>query len=351
LELGTGLAEQAGPQSRLLREYLPEMRTRIRDDLGVVVPGIRVRDSRAARELGQSFIIMLNEIPQVSGRVRTGWRYAPYSPQRLAAFQIPEAAQQEAANGGNSSFGCWIDPPNWERVTAAGLELWPDVHYFVVRQLEEVLRRNLTDFIDIQYLDNLLVEWRKEQTLASDISITLPDQASHLRFVRLLQQLARERVPITNVKEILQGLRASPLIKHDISESLIAVRLRLRDQLPGNQPQFIRLEVPPAVESKILSSIHDEGGKSFLAILPEDTRQLLTEIREIPGIQGRQCVLVTRDARTRPLLRRLIEIEFPDQMVIAQEELLTVEAREVAASGALTTLSSTSEAHERTANG
>jgi tetratricopeptide (TPR) repeat protein len=326
LGLGRGLAEQAGPESRLLKQYLPEMCDHIRDEMGVVVPPVSVRDSRDDGELDQSFTIELNEIPQVLERVRGGWRYAPYPPERLAALGIPEEARQEAASDGYGGPGCWISPQYWTQVTEAGLELWPDLLYFVTHQLEEVLRRNLAALLDTQQVENLLAKWRKEPALESDISIALADQESHLRFVRLLQQLVQERVPITNAKELLEGLRANPLVKDEISDSLVAVRLCLREQLPGNQPQSIRLEITPEVERTILSSIHFQGGKSFFAILPEDAQQLLTDIRQLLRTPGQRCVVVTRDTRVRPLLRRLVEWEFPNLMVIAQEELLTPEA-------------------------
>jgi flagellar biosynthesis component FlhA len=262
-------------ESPLFKKYIPEMRDHILRDTGVKVPGIRLRGETDLPP--ETYIILLDEVPVVSGTVQ------------------------------------------------AGQDLWTDAVQFAIVQLEAVLRRNLADFFGVQEVENLLEEWEQDPALLPLISAALPDQVSRLRFARLLGQLVRERVPITSAKELLQAVQDSRFTEGEIGDALLTVRRRLKGQLPGNQPQAMQLEIPGGVEDKIASSIMREGGKTFFAILPEDAQELLTEVRGIAATCDQRCVFVTRDARTRPFVRRLLELEFPDLMVIAREELLPQE--------------------------
>jgi flagellar biosynthesis component FlhA len=232
-------------------------------------------------------------------------------------------ALEVQANPFTSEEGAWIEPQARAAAESQGLVVWTDALQFVVAHIEAGLRRNLADFLGLQEVENTLSERSQDAAFANLVQAALPDETARLRFARLLRLLARERVPLTNLKEILESVAATGLPKHDLAEVLQAARLRLKAQLPGNQTDARQITLPPEVEASIANSIHHQTGKTFFAILPEDTQQLLSRIRELVGKHDAHDVLVTRDASLRPFVRRLVEVEFPDLMVLASEELIS----------------------------
>ncbi len=322
VELGRGVVEGAGIESALIKQYVPEMRKRIQESAGVLVPGVRFRDSSEMHELDQSYIITLDEVPLVLGHAHAGWRYAPHPVQDITGLGIPATACEESANPMDDTPGCWVQPDYWQQVTAAGRELWPDVHYFITCHLEAVLRRNLNCFLGVQEIENLVEQWKKDPSLATLVSKALPTAVSRWRFTSLLRQLVRDLVPITNTPAILLAVQTSGLTADDVSRDVLAVRLSLREQLPGNRPASVTIEVPAEIEEKIAHAVRHESGRTFFALLPGDVQELLSAVRTLVGSEHRKSVAIVRDASVRQFFRSLVELEFPELLVIAREELL-----------------------------
>jgi flagellar biosynthesis component FlhA len=108
-----------------------------------------------------------------------------------------------------------------------------------------------------------------------------------------------------------------------------AARLRLRSCLPGNTSNAVRVLLPSAFEEQLLG---EEEGRAFLAANPAQKLAFLAWLREEMEPQSQDAVLVTRSPVLRPLLRRLVAPEFPDLMVLAEEELFSFDAPAAAVS-------------------
>ena len=308
----------------LLQKYFPEMRQRIKEETGVNLPGVRVRGNEYGLP-DETYIIMLDEVPLVSGNVRTKMCYCPVSLEKLQFLGIPDQLPEEAPHPLNGEPGCWVSRDHWEMITNKGLELWDDPLLYMVYHLEAVLRRNLADFLGIQAVENLLWDWEQAERGSSLIKEVLPDQASRFRFARVLRALVKERVSITSWEDILETVRESGLATKNESEVVRLVRLKLREYLPGNTLGSRRLPLPPETERKIAPWIWRENGKAFLSLPPEETQELLSDIRGLVDPNDKKIVLVTHDAELRPFIRRLVELEHPDLMVISQDELISEE--------------------------
>jgi flagellar biosynthesis component FlhA len=149
----------------------------------------------------------------------------------------------------------------------------------------------------------------------------LPTEDARLRFARLLRALVSERVPIVAWPDILAVVRENGLAHHNLTDVVGEVRLKLKAQLPGADAETARITVGEEVEARIDPWIEEQDGKRFFAIPPEDTQALLTDIRELIDGAPDRSVLVTRRPDLRPFIRRLVELEFPDLMVLSEEEL------------------------------
>ena len=149
------------------------------------------------------------------------------------------------------------------------------------------------------------------------------DAVCQLRFGRVLRALLAEQVSIAPWREILRVIQDVGLPHDDVHKAVQAVRLRLKPYLPGNGPQILRKQVPESVETRVARWLQAQDGKLYFSIPPEDTQDLLSTIRTYVEPFEKDIALVVRELRVRPFIRKLIELEFPNIMVMAEEECLT----------------------------
>jgi type III secretion protein V len=322
VEVGTDLIYE-GPEEdwQVFKTYLSQMRDKIKDQTGVGVPGVRIRANETDLP-GTTYVIMLDEVPIVSGKIEKDMRYCPAIPADLSALGIPTSEIVEVINPLTGNNGCWIGRDYWDLLADKKFDLWPDPILYMVNHLEAVIRRNLDMFFGIQEVENLLEYWEEIPEAASLIKAALPDSASRFQFARALRQLVKDRVPINHWEEILKAIEDLELATKDISELVYSMRLKLKEYLPGNSPKMNRIELTQQIEDQIAKWIHNVDDKKFFAIPPEETQDLLSEIRELVTWVNKHSVLVAQNTELRPYIRRLVELEFPDLMVISNEELL-----------------------------
>jgi type III secretion protein V len=151
LEVASDLVPLVDDTSNFLGELIPMMRDGLFYELGVRYPGIRVRGNDGSIAAG-SYIIMLNEIPMVLGTVDQRKCLVNDTPDRLRLLGIEAAPAQNPANG----VACaWIRLEKRELAEQAGLTTWDAASYMVLH-LSAILRKNASDFVGIQEVQNML---------------------------------------------------------------------------------------------------------------------------------------------------------------------------------------------------
>jgi type III secretory pathway component EscV len=321
VELEAGLVPSDGTEDwPLIKQHLPAMRERLLGEMGVQVPGVRVRDGDL---LPRNYVILLDEIPVATGTVQPNMRFCPLSADRLAKLGVSTTTLMEAPHPMTGQLGCWVDHEAWARFESLSVELWPDPLIYVVYHLESVLRQNLADFLGFQETQNWLDNWGKSPGIASLAKTILPDQTSRWHFAHLLRDLVRENVPIIAREDLLRSLQDISFQGENSRETaLCAARLALKKYLPGNGPAATRLALPEWVENKTTSYIRTDDGKAYLALPRSEAREILRQIRLIMRASSREQALVTRSGWARPFVRRLVRTEFPSLAVLSREEVL-----------------------------
>jgi type III secretory pathway component EscV len=282
-----------------------------------------------------TYVISLDEVPLLVGNAQADKAYCIADPAQLVGLGVPEEEIEEASEPVTLRPGCWLPRQYWDVAHAHQLPLWTDPLIFVIHHVEAVLRDNLAHFVGVQDVENMLESWSTTDEGRERIASALPDADARLRFARLLRALARERVPISDWRTILTAFQAAGPPTAELHDLVHTVRGALRASLPGNEPGARRLELPTALEDQIRPWVTTHAGKTFFALPPEDTQELLGEIRELlTENDAEQLVLVVQDGRTRPFVRRLVELEFPRIMVLAQDERLELDGAAAVTAGA-----------------
>lgn len=325
IELGDALTpEDTTLGSPLFMTYIPEMRGRVKQEMGVEVPGVLARDAAALPPDG--YWILLADVPLATGSIPPGTCFCFKTESQLRESGLADDALTEAVHPLTGETGCWV---RRERVPPAADYPAPrcDDHLlFIVNHLEAVLRRNAADYMGVQEVENLIQTWKMEQkdadlTLAEIVSA---DLTAKLRFGRVLRLLLAESVPVTDLREILEAAVESDS-RDDVFKAVRDVRLRLRRRLPGNSLRAARRELPAEIEDPLDQWLKHDNGKTFFAISPEATRNFLNAVRALVNPANDHEVLVVRSADLRPFIRRMVEVEFPSLMVIACDELIAAD--------------------------
>jgi tetratricopeptide (TPR) repeat protein len=307
----------------LFADYIPAMRARVAADLGVRLPGIRVRSDDDLQPGG--YAIILDEVPVAAGVVAPGGRFCPDVASQANAVALSGSPARDPRTGEES--GVWLDDAGLTAAAGGGVATWDHLEY-MIRHLEQLQREQVTLYIGLQELDSLLSEWKggrqgEAQAEAERlVAAALPDLSARLRYLQVLHALLREGVGVTDQASILRAFAARSADHEGVRGTVEAVRLAQAAALPGNRQASTVLRCSPAFEARLAAGFVLRGRTRALALTPEVTSALLGGIRATVGaLEQRRVALVTRTPELRPLVRALAEVEFPHLHVLAEPEL------------------------------
>jgi tetratricopeptide (TPR) repeat protein len=334
-----------------LDEMIPAMQGRIEQSTGVRVPGVRGRRYKDAPTLS-SYKISLNEVAVAHGILLMDKHYCRADPALLHAAGI--AIVQAMSDPRTGQAGAWIEPIYAEAAVTAGYAVLTDTD-LLIAHLESLLRQNLAMFLSIQEVDSLISKKTRPQqqhrfyspeptnatsdgkeneasrdrevlqTLLANIAPE-QDQEARICFARLLRALVRDGVPIVDWHTLLAALQGQGLTVANLDAAVRTSRSALKAYLPGNRPDTLRLPLPGSIEEAVARAIN---GNDSLVSAPQFSDWLDT-ISSLLSVLPSQAVLVVQRQELRPIVRRMIRAAFPELMVVAEEELLPLDAVETA---------------------
>ena len=272
VELGDELATELhadGPQGLAVERQVPAIRDRVFLELGVSVPGVRVRRSGS---LGpRDFMVAVQEVPVSSGSI----------------------------------------PPN--AIATAAKLIGKHIHSAVIKRAP--------DFVGLQEVQSMLDQL--ERAYPALVRNVVPKPVSLPLLADVLRRLVEEGISIRPLREILEALATHASNERDPIALTELVRSALRRQIThkhsrqGVLPVFM---LDPAIEEAIRDSIQRTATGSFLALQPDIAKDVIATIRGNTQNAERPPLLLTQ-ADVRRFVRRLIEVDVPDAVVLSYQEL------------------------------
>ncbi|PJF31481.1 MAG: hypothetical protein CUN51_03900 [Candidatus Thermofonsia Clade 1 bacterium] len=291
------LTSEGGVPPDLLERRLPDLRARLAQEMGLELPGIRLRRNEALPI--DAYLISLDEVPFALDFLPAGTLFCEETPETLRTAGI--GIQHEAIQPLSRQRGAWINQSEASRARMLRLRVLDDPFDFFILHLEAVLRQALPHFLTWQALSDLLESWHSEGALPE------PERLTLLRLGRLL---LRDGLPLR--PSLLEALR-----EPDFEAAFRVARLGVRDALPRHLP---RLRLPPETESLLLEYLVADS-PSYLAMPPETVRDVLTALRALLPPDQPRAALIVNDWRLCIALPSLTRYEFPYLAVLTQEEL------------------------------
>ncbi len=318
IELGYGLLPLINEvEGRRLTDQLKALRRSLAQEMGFVMPSVRILDNMALAN--DAYVVCVKELEAGQGTLKIG-HLLVMDPSGGAA-DLPGDHVKEPAFGLPAT---WIEEGLREEATFRGMTV-VDPATVLATHFTEILRDNMPDLLTYAATEKLLAELPKEhQKLVDDIA---PSQISRSGIQRVLQTLLAERVSIRDLPGILEGIAEASAHTQNLTGIVEHVRGRLARQLchanRGPDGALPVITLSPEWEGAFSEALVGQGEERQLALAPSRLHDFVARVRtafEDAANQGAAPVLLTSPA-IRPYVRSLIERFRGQTPVMSQNEI------------------------------
>jgi flagellar biosynthesis protein FlhA len=317
LEIGLGLLPLVQGNIQNLLDRVLALRRTLSQEMGAMVPPITIRDQSS---LGtHKYQLLLRGHPLAHGEVFCN---------QLMAMGLGKG--QKALRGRETiepAFGMpaiWIPETERKQAERSGYVVI-DPLTVMVTHLSEILKRNLSDMISRQDVQELLN--RLKETNAAVVQELGQLQISVGLVQRILQNLLREGVSVRELSVILERLCDQyPYTKNidELSEACRrALHLEIARQLDSDDGKLKVITLHPEVEQRVIESVRQMPQEVVLILDPALAGHIHAELKK--GIQsmagsGRPPTLLCAPA-IRMGLKKFFEDSFRLLKIFAYNEI------------------------------
>ena len=299
-----------------LMERVRALRRQLADELGVVIPLLRVRDDATLPESSYSILLRGTEV---------GRGIAPRD--QLMALPMGDGSDLKAMGGTRTTepvFGLeafWVPDSARSAAAATGATV-VDRSSAVVTHLAEVVRTNASQLLSRQDVSMLVDGLRyDEPLLANEVGTdVLPIQTLHA----VLRGLLDDRVSIRDIGRIVEAVAAKSLETRAVEALVAAARVSMGAAIIARLAPQGRLKVitlDPGLEAAYHEAIRQVDGTSHLVLGPEQLDRLRSDAAAaLAAASGDAIALVCSLALRKPMQRTLSSLGV-DLPVVAYPEI------------------------------
>ena len=287
-------------------------------ELGFIVPAIHIRDNLQMKPNEYQVIVKGVEVAQ-----------AEVMPTHFLAMN--PSGVDKGISGIPTKEPCfgldalWLTEAEKEKALVAGYTV-VDVPSVIATHLTEIIRSYAHELMGRQEVQQLLDQFSKESPKV--VEELVPNLLPLGGVVKVLGNLLRERIPIRDLRTILETLadysgttKDADMLTEFVRQALGRTITRMY-QTPEKLLPVITLD--PHLDQKISEAIQQTPQGTFLALDPPKIQRLLNRIAqavETVSQKGYQAVLLCSPV-VRPHLRKLIERFLPSLAVLSSNEVV-----------------------------
>ncbi len=287
-------------------------------DMGFVIPSIRLRDSSGLNTNQYSIKIRGEEVAR--GEILTDYYLAlePENPER----EVDGIETIEPAYGIPSR---WIRPEDRERAEIYGYTVI-DPLSVMITHLSEVIKQHAYELITRQEVVRLVENAKKVSPEL--IEEAFPNVISYSLFQKILTSLLKEGIPIKDLEIIVEtiletasekGLRNVDKLIEDIRTALKRTITRLYCE--DGSMKVVTMD--SELERTMVGSLTKGEGGYYLALSPDILQSLISQMavqmRKFAGLSQTPVVLTSQVMRVH--FYRLIEQFYPNVRVLSFNEI------------------------------
>ena len=292
------------------------VRLKVSQDLGFLVPAVHIRDNLDLSP--NAYRIQLSGVPVGEGSVFPD-RDMAINPGRVFG-PLQGVETRDPAFGMEA---VWIDPSMREHAQSLGYTV-VDASTVVATHLSQIIAQHAHEILGHEEAQNLLNNLAK--TAPKLVEDLVPKVLSVGVVVKVLQALLAERIPIRNLRSILEAMAEHAGRTQDPQALLAQVRVALSRQIvqdiAGIAQELPVITLDPGIEQLLGNSIGSGvGGSPGLEPgLAERLQGRLVEAARRQELAGQPAVLLVPPA-LRPILARFLRATVPQMHVLAWNEI------------------------------
>ncbi|HZS11027.1 MAG TPA: flagellar biosynthesis protein FlhA, partial [Nitrospirales bacterium] len=319
VQVGYGLIGLVdGQQGGMLLERIKGLRRQIAFDMGFLVPPIHIRDNLQLRP--NEYALLLKGVELVRGEILPGYMLAI----------DPGTAQKDVVQGiptKEPAFGLpalWVAESSREQAQMAGYTV-VDGGSAIATHLSEVIKRHAHELIGRQEVQALLDELAKSHPKL--VEELIPNLLPLGAVVRILSNLLRERVPIRDLRTILESLAdhagnmkdtemLTEIARQALSRTITRQYLSLEGVLPV-------IALDPRLDRKLAEQLNGGAQNGYWMLDPTLSQRLLAALRQAAermAAHGQQPVILCSPALRRHVYR-LTERQLQSVPVLSMSEV------------------------------
>jgi flagellar biosynthesis protein FlhA len=294
------------------------VRRKLSQELGFLVPAVHIRDNLELSPNG--YRINLGGVPVGEGQVYPE-REMAINPGRVFG-QLKGIATRDPAFGMEA---VWIEPSTREHAQTLGYTV-VDASTVVATHLSHIVQTHAHELLGHEEVQHLLNQLAKgAPKLVEDL---VPRVMPLSGIVRVLQGLLTERVPIKNIRTIVETLAEHAPRTPDPAALQNQVRIALGRQIvqdiAGIAGELPVITLEPDLERLLQSSLTNTGpGNQSPGLEPglaERLQQRLNDSAQRQELSGEPAVLLVAPP-LRNVLARFIRASVPNMHVLAWNEI------------------------------
>lgn len=307
---------QKGP----LLERITLIRYHIGQNLGFVIPGVRVMDDLSLP--ADQYTIEIRGTKVSSGEAFIGHQKVAMPKEELKAKGISARESKDTLSG---EYISWVPDEEMPKLQKQEIAYLSPIDT-IAQHFEEIVKRFADEIMTRQNVQSL-IELVKN-TNAAIVRELIPDMLSLGQVHKVLQLLVRERVSIRDLSTILERLADYAPLSRDVSVLTEYVRQSLArqicEQYSDKNNAITVVTIDPSLEETMVGAIHQSEYGSFLALDPSMGEKVLVQtsnhLRNFKKMALAAVVLCS--PRLRPHFKRFIERSYPDIAVLSYNEVV-----------------------------
>ncbi len=339
LELGFRLIRLANPDAGGdLMDRVTNLRHRIAQELGIILPKVKIRDSLRVTDRG--YQIKLRGVTIASGEVR---------PDGLLAIDVQGAEVRSQESGvrsqksevrsglaGDELLGVethdpasqrpakWIELAQADRAKELGYKIVEPANV-VVAHLAEVVRSHADELLTRQQVHQLLDNLR--QTSPKVVDELIPEMLKPSQVHQILGNLLRERVPVRDLETILETLGdyadrtkdttiLTEYVRHALSRTICQP---FRDA----SGTLHAITLDPALEDVLAGGFEFADHGPIIKLTPQITEGVAQELARQAKrlLRAGHSPVVVCGSKVRPILRHIAAGPLPKLAVLSLNEI------------------------------
>ncbi len=285
-------------------------------DMGFVIPSIRLRDSSALNT--NQYVINIKGEEIARGEILTDYYLAlePSTP----VTPIDGIETIEPAYG---IPGKWITADKKEMAEIYGYTVI-DPLSVIVTHLSETVKKYAHELLTRAEIMQVIENTKQVQPQL--VEEVFPDIMSYANFQKVLSNLLKEGVPIKDMGSILESIIDTSATTNDIDTITENIRVALKRTITrrfceGGQMRVVTLDAE--LEKNIVSSLSRSEQGIYLALSPDLLQsiisQLAEQLKKFAELSQRPIILTSHVVRV--YFARLIEQFYPNVYVLSFNEI------------------------------